>query len=175
MSERCCACIGKARASDARVRLHILAVGDRPPRWVNDACADYQHRFPPHLPLHIEAVPMPRRGRNPDVSRLKEKEFQSLSARMPDGALTVVLEQGGGTWTTSQLSRRLEDWMRHERDVVFMIGGPDGLAPTALARARQKWSLSALTLPHALVRVIVVEQLYRAWTILSDHPYHLGH
>lgn len=157
------------------MRLHVLAVGDRVPHWVHDACADYQQRFPPHCPLSIEAVPAPRRGRHPDVSRLKEKELQSLRARVPDGALTVVLEESGRSWTTKQLASRLDEWMHHEKDIVFMIGGPDGLAPAALADAREKWSLSDLTLPHALVRVIVAEQLYRAWTILNDHPYHLGH
>lgn len=175
MSKRCCASTRRASPNDAGVRLHVLAVGTRVSRWVNDACADYQQRFPPHCPLSIEAVPAPKRGRHLEVSRLKEKEFRSLSARVPDGSLTIVLEEKGRSWTTNQLAARLKDWMHHERDVVFMIGGPDGLAPAAVSGAREKWSLSTLTLPHALVRVIVVEQLYRAFTILSDHPYHLGH
>lgn len=151
-----------------------MAVGDRVPRWVSDACADYEHRFPPHCPLLVKAVPTPRRGRNPDIPRLRDKEFQSLSAGVPKGAFTVALAETGRAWTTEHLAQRLAAWMQTEKDVVFMIGGPDGLSPAALDAAREKWSLSSLTLPHALVRVIVVEQLYRALSILEDHPYHRG-
>lgn len=157
------------------MKLHVLAVGDRVPRWVSEACADYQRRFPPHCPLQITAVPSPRRGRNPDIARLKETEYESLSGCVPAGARTIVLAEGGDARTTAELAERLGTWMQQEKDVVFLIGGPDGLAPAALQRARETWSLSTLTLPHALVRVIVVEQLYRAFTILSDHPYHRGH
>jgi 23S rRNA (pseudouridine1915-N3)-methyltransferase len=157
------------------VKLHILAVGDRVPRWVSEACADYMQRFPPHCPVSIKAVPTPRRGRNPDIARLKQKEFQSMSAGVPKGAPIIALQENGRAWTTDRLARNLESWMHTEKDVAFLIGGPDGHAPAALETAREKWSLSALTLPHALVRIIVVEQLYRALSILSDHPYHRGH
>lgn len=154
------------------MKLHVLAVGDRAPRWVNDACADYEQRFPPHCPLLIKAVPTPRRGRNPDALRLKDKEFQSLSACVPKGSLTIALEETGDAWTTDRLAQRMATWMHTERDVAFMIGGPDGLAPAALRAAREQWSLSPLTLPHALVRIIVVEQLYRGLSILEGRPYH---
>jgi 23S rRNA (pseudouridine1915-N3)-methyltransferase len=157
------------------VKLHVLAVGDRVPRWVDDACAEYQHRFPPHCPLLIKAVPAPPRGRNPDITKLKDKEYLALSACIPPGALTIALEERGDACTSAQLAESLGDWMQREKDVAFLIGGPDGLAPAALQRARRRWSLSPLTLPHALARVMVVEQLYRAWTIVSDHPYHRGH
>ena len=157
------------------MKLHVLAVGDRVPRWVDDACADYQHRFPPHCPLLIKAVPTPPRGKNPDIARLRDKEYLALSACVPPGALTIVLEESGKVRTTAGLAASLGTWMQQEKDVAFLIGGPDGLAPAALEHTPQSWSLSLLTLPHALVRVIVVEQLYRAWTILSDHPYHRGH
>jgi 23S rRNA (pseudouridine1915-N3)-methyltransferase len=157
------------------VKLHILAVGDRAPRWVSDACADYQRRFPPHCPLHIKTVPTPRRGRNPDIAKLREQEFQSLCSLIPKGAVVVALDETGGTCATREVSRRLKTWMQTEKDVAFMIGGPDGLAPGALDAAAETWSLSALTLPHALVRVILAEQLYRALSILEDHPYHRSH
>lgn len=174
MSWKCCACTGKALTTDAGMKLHVLAVGDRVPRWVNDACADYQQRFPPHCPLLIRALATPRRGRNPDITRLKDKEFQSLSACYPKGAPIIALEESGRAWTSDGLARRLENWMQTEKDVGFVIGGPDGLAPAALETAGEQWSLSPLTLPHALVRVIVVEQLYRALSILEDQPYHRG-
>jgi len=117
---------------------------------------------------------MPRRGRNPDTARLKDKEYQALSAGIPKGARIIALEETGRAWTTMELAQRLQTWLQMEKDVAFMIGGPDGLAPAALGAARETWSLSPLTLPHALVRVIVVEQLYRALSILDDHPYHRG-
>lgn len=144
------------------------------PRWVSEACADYQQRFPPHCPLQIEAVPTPRRGRSPDVSSVKNKEWLALSARIPKGARVVVLDGDGRSGSSEALSRRLDHWMREGRDVAFLIGGPDGLAPPALQAADESWSLSPLTLPHGLVRVVVVEQLYRALSILADHPYHRG-
>jgi len=156
------------------VKLHVLAVGDRVPRWVNDACADYERRFPPHCPLFIKAVPTPRRGGNPDIARLKDKEFRSLSACLPKSALIVALAESGRAWTTDELSQQLDTWRQTEKEVAFLIGGPDGLAPAALAAAGHKWSLSPLTLPHALVRVVVVEQLYRALSIVEGHPYHRG-
>lgn len=154
------------------MRLHVLAVGDRAPRWVNDACADFLNRFPPHCPLSLKSVPAPPRGKNPDINRLREKEFQSLAARMPRGARVIALDEQGRAVTTGQLARRLEQWMLEEEDVAFLIGGPDGLAPSALDAAREKWSLSALTLPHMLARVVIVEQLYRAHSMLNNHPYH---
>lgn len=157
------------------MRLYVLAVGDRVPRWVNEACADYQQRFPPHCSLRIDAVPAPRRGKNPDIPGLKEKEYLSLSACMPKDARKIVLDEAGKPCSTENLARRLDGWMHGEKNVVFMIGGPDGLAPSALRDADETWSLSTLTLPHGLARVIVVEQLYRAWSILTDHPYHCGH
>lgn len=154
------------------MRLHVLAVGERIPAWAFEACADYQKRFPPHSPLRIIAVPAPRRGRNPDVTRLREQEFRALAARTPKNAFTVALDETGDACTTDRLARRLEAWMHQETDVTFWIGGPDGLAPAARRSARQVWSLSPLTLPHALARVVVVEQLYRALCVLDDHPYH---
>ena len=153
----------------------MLAVGDRVPRWVNDACAEYQQRFPPHCSLDVTAVATPRRGKNPDVARLKDREFHSLAACIPKGALAIALDESGARLTTGQLARRLETWLHEEKDVAFMIGGPDGLADAALSTAHEKWSLSPLTLPHALVRIILIEQLYRALSILEGHPYHRGH
>lgn len=154
------------------MKLHLLAVGERVPRWVSEACAEYEQRFPPHCPLIIRGVAAARRGRHPDLDRIRESEFQALASRIPKGAYTVALEQSGRAWSTGTLARRLENWLQTQKDVAFLIGGPDGLAPAALDTARDKWSLSALTLPHALVRVIVVEQLYRAMSILEGHPYH---
>jgi len=157
------------------VRLHVLVVGDRPPRWVDDACAGYLQRFPPHCPLYVKTVPMPRRGKNPDIARLRQKEYQALSACIPEGAHVVALDEHGKSVTTEQVASRLDHWMHHLKDVGFLIGGPDGLDPSALREAPEKWSLSPLTLPHLLARVVIIEQIYRALTVLADHPYHRGH
>lgn len=157
------------------MKLHILAVGERMPRWVNEACVDYQHRFPRHCSLSIRPLAAPRRRKDSDVSKLKEKEFEALSAARPNGARIVALEETGSAWTSNELAQRLSNWMHPEKHVVFLIGGADGLAPAALEAACDQWSLSRLTLPHALARVIVAEQLYRAMSIVTGHPYHCGH
>jgi 23S rRNA (pseudouridine1915-N3)-methyltransferase len=119
-------------------------------------------------------VPTPHRGRNSDITALKEKEWLALSGCVPRGARRVLLDETGRTCSTSTLAQKLEDWMHEGRDTAFIIGGPDGLPPTARVEADETWSLSPLTLPHGLVRIIVVEQLYRALSILADHPYHRG-
>jgi len=157
------------------MKLRIVAVGGRPPAWVEAACEEFRRRFPPHCPLELSIIATPRRGRNPDIARLREQEYRSMAARVPAGAAVVALAESGRAMTTAQLAQQLDRWMQAGRDVAFLIGGPDGLAPAALNAAGQRWSLSALTLPHALVRIIVAEQLYRAFCILSDHPYHRGH
>jgi len=174
MSRKCCACIRKAATTDAHVKLHVLAVGERAPRWVNEACNDYLERFPRHCPLNVRAVATPRRGKHPDINKLRQQEFQSMRARMPKAACVIALDERGRAVNTNQLARRLGQWMLEEQDVVFLVGGPDGLAPAALDAAREKWSLSALTLPHFLARIVIIEQLYRAHRMLDNHPYHRG-
>lgn len=154
------------------MKLHVLAVGERVPRWVTEACADYGQRYPPHCPLRIHAVPTPRRGRNTDIAALKGKEWLALSRCVPKGARRVLLDEAGRSCSTKALAQKLESWMHEGRDTAFIIGGPDGLPPAARAEVEETWSLSPLTLPHGLVRIIVVEQLYRALSILADHPYH---
>lgn len=154
------------------MKLHVLAVGERLPRWAGEACADYQKRFPPHCRLAVRGVAAPRRVANADIARLREREYRALAAAVPAGALTVALVESGRPWSSERLARLMGDWLHTHKHVAFLIGGPDGLAPAALDTAGEQWSLSPLTLPHALARVIVVEQLYRAVSILADHPYH---
>lgn len=154
------------------MKLLVAAVGQRMPAWVDEAWKDYARRFPPNLPLELKEIRMPSRTRNADVVAAREAEGEALTAGAPAGALVVALDERGTPWTTEELASRLEDWMHEGRDPVFMIGGPDGLSPACRKRADLCWSLGGATYPHALVRVIVAEQLYRAWTITQNHPYH---
>lgn len=115
---------------------------------------------------------MERRGKNADIERLVQREGQALMNAAPKGAQTIALDIGGKSLSTQNLARRLEDWMAGGRDICLQIGGPDGLSPDCLSSADSLWSLGPLTLPHPLVRVVLVEQLYRAWSIVNHHPYH---
>jgi 23S rRNA (pseudouridine1915-N3)-methyltransferase len=115
---------------------------------------------------------MERRGKNADIVRLREREGQALMNAAPGGALTVALDIGGEALSTQELAARMEDWMACGRDICLLVGGPDGLSPDCLSSTAGRWSLGPLTLPHPLVRVVLAEQLYRAWTIVNHHPYH---
>jgi 23S rRNA (pseudouridine1915-N3)-methyltransferase len=154
------------------MQLLVAAVGQRMPPWVNEAWHDYRRRMPPGIALALREVPLGKRTKNADIPRLVAEESRALAAAMPERARRVVLDIRGRPWTTRELSRRLEFWMADGRDVGFMIGGPDGVDSAIVAESDERWSLGPLTLPHPLVRVVVAEQLYRAWTITQHHPYH---
>ena len=154
------------------MRLLVAAVGQRMPRWVGEAWEEYSRRMPPGLSLDLREVPLAKRGKNADTARLVKAESEALLAAMPARSKTIALDVKGKGWSTEQLAAKLEDWMADGRDVGFMIGGPDGIGPEALSRADERWSLGPLTLPHPLVRMVLAEQLYRAWTITQNHPYH---
>jgi 23S rRNA (pseudouridine1915-N3)-methyltransferase len=154
------------------VKFHLLAVGEKMPAWVTEGYREYSQRLPGHLSLILKEQPVAHRGKNPDIERLKRDEGKRMLAAIPAGARAVALEIGGKPWSTEELARRMQGWMQSGGDVALMVGGPDGLAPECLARADERWSLGPMTLPHPLVRVVVAEQLYRAWSILNNHPYH---
>jgi len=154
------------------MQLLVAAVGQRMPRWVNEAWSEYSRRMPRELSLSLREIALAKRGKNADTRRLMATESDALQAVMPARARVIALDVRGKTWSTEQLAANLEDWMGDGRDVGFMIGGPDGISPEILARSDARWSLGPLTLPHPLVRVVLAEQLYRAWTITQNHPYH---
>lgn len=153
------------------MRLVLIAAGTRLPAWVGAGFDDYATRMPPELRLELVEVPLGAHGKVEPAKAMRE-EGERMLARLPSRARVVALEVGGKPWSSAQLAQELERWMMDGRDVAFVVGGPAGLAPEVLARAEQRWSLSALTLPHALVRPVVAEALYRAWTIGRGHPYH---
>ena len=152
--------------------IKVAAVGQRMPRWVNMAWQEYAHRFPRSFKLELAEIPMERRGRNADIARLRTQEGIALMNSAPKRARSISLDVGGQAWSTRDLATRLEDWMAGGRDICLMVGGPDGLSPECLSFAESSWSLGPLTYPHPLVRVVLAEQLYRAWTIVNHHPYH---
>lgn len=155
------------------MRLQLVAIGQRMPDWVDQGVADYQRRLKKTpTPLEVKPVAAPKRGRGADVERLCREEGEALLAAVPRGALCVALDGGGRAWSTAEFARQLDGWMHGGRDVALLVGGADGLSPECLARCEQHWSLSPLTFPHALVRVIVAEQIYRAASLLQGHPYH---
>jgi 23S rRNA (pseudouridine1915-N3)-methyltransferase len=153
------------------MRLVLLAAGTKLPAWVGAGFADYAERMPPELRLELIEVPLGAHGKVEPAKAMRE-EGERMLARLPPRAHLVALEVGGRPWSSEQLAKELERWMMEGRDVAFAVGGPAGLAPELVARAAQRWSLSALTLPHALVRPVAAEALYRAWTIVRGLPYH---
>ncbi len=153
------------------MRLNVVAVGARMDGWVTEAFEGYRKRLPRECRMELLEVALARRSRGVDVARLKRREGEQLLAAAK-GQRRVALDMSGIQVNTVGLARWLEDWMQDGRDVALMVGGPDGLAEDVLRSAERRWSLSTLTLPHPLVRVIVAEQCYRAWSILAGHPYH---
>jgi 23S rRNA (pseudouridine1915-N3)-methyltransferase len=155
------------------VKLAILAVGHRMPAWVNEAFEEYAKRLPREMPLQLkELKPAPRSNATGDTPRWLQTEAERITAALPQGALRVVLDERGRSFPTRILADHLERWRNDGRDVAFIIGGADGLDDSVKSRADLLWSLSPLTLPHGLVRVVLAEQLYRATSLLSGHPYH---
>lgn len=154
------------------MQIHLIAVGDKMPRWVKDGYAEYAKRLPSECDLRLVEVAAGKRGKNADIARIMRDESERLLGAVPRGAAVVALEVGGRSWSTEQLAQRLDDWMSSGQDLALLVGGPDGLSDAARTTATELWSLSPLTLPHPLVRVILAEQLYRAWSVLRNHPYH---
>ncbi|MFA5941883.1 MAG: 23S rRNA (pseudouridine(1915)-N(3))-methyltransferase RlmH [Sinimarinibacterium sp.] len=154
------------------MRIHLIAVGTRMPGWVETAYADYAARLPHECRLELIEIAPAQRGKNADIARAKQQEGEKILKAVPRDSLVVALDEHGRQLGSVDWSVELKTWMQSGRDTCLLVGGPDGHAPEVLARAHQKWSLSRLTLPHALVRVLVAEQLFRAWSLLANHPYH---
>lgn len=153
------------------MRIHLIAVGQKMPDWAQTAFDDYAKRFPPDARIDVKTVKTEPRGAKP-VAVLMQAERQRIEAALPRGARVVVLDERGTALTTVALARQLLTWQTQADDVALIIGGPDGLDPEFRAQATQRIRLSDLTLPHAMARVLLIEQLYRAWAINHNHPYH---
>ena len=154
------------------MRIHLIAVGTRMPQWVQSGFEEYAKRLPRECQLVLREIEPAKRGKTSSVANLKTEEKKRILSALPKDAFIAALDVKGKNISTEQLSEKLSEWMFSGRDVVLLIGGPDGLHEECLQLADWKWSLSALTFPHPIVRVILAEQIYRAWSITQNHPYH---
>lgn len=154
------------------MKLYLIAIGDKMPSWVVTAYQDYASRLPKECSLILKALPAKKRSKNSDLARIKRDEAQALLNAVPKNTRLCALDVQGAAWDTPALSTKLADWLQDGRDMAFLVGGPEGLTPEVLKQCELRWSLSALTFPHPLVRVILAEQIFRAWSLLNNHPYH---
>jgi 23S rRNA (pseudouridine1915-N3)-methyltransferase len=154
------------------MRISLIAVGNKMPAWVTQGYAEYARRLPADCYLQLVEIPAGKRGKGADIVRITQQEGDKMLAAVSKGARIVTLEVTGRAWSTEALSTELNNWLHDGRDVALLVGGPEGLSADCIAKAEQRWSLSNLTLPHPLVRIVVAEQIYRAWSVLQNHPYH---
>ena len=154
------------------MKIRLLTVGTRMPAWVQAGCAEYEKRCARYLGLTLVEVPMAKRSKTTSIEQCIQKESEDLLARVAPEDFVVALEVSGKSLSTEDLAMRIAEFRREGRNLALLVGGPDGLGEACGKRANESWSLSALTLPHPLVRILVTEQLYRVASILQGHPYH---
>ena len=152
--------------------IRLIAIGSKMPRWVEEGVSEYSKRLPAEIHFEIKEIPLGKRGKNADLQRAIQAEGQQMLAAIGERDKVIALDVQGKSWSTEKLAVELNNWQMEGDNICLLVGGPDGLAPACLRRAQQRWSLSALTLPHPLVRIVLAEQLYRAWSINNNHPYH---
>ncbi len=156
------------------MKIYLIAVGNKMPAWVTTAYLEYSKRLPRECSLQLLEINPVHRGKSSSTERVRQEECKRIRAAIPKGSSVVALDEHGRSWSTKQLSTQLSGWLQEGPDIALLVGGADGLSTECLELARVKWSLSQLTLPHPMVRVVVAEQLYRAWSLLNGHPYHRG-
>jgi 23S rRNA (pseudouridine1915-N3)-methyltransferase len=154
------------------VHIRLFAVGDRQPSWVDDAFAVYSGRLPREWKFRLDGIATVRRSKNDKSRNAMEAEGEQILSKLKADEQVVLLDERGKQLTSAGLAARLTDWQTEGRDLCFVIGGPDGVSSACRKRANFTWSLSDLTLPHGLARVLFAEQLYRAWSLQAGHPYH---
>lgn len=154
------------------MQIDLICLGKNRPTWVNTGFNEYAKRLPAYCTLTLKEIPLRKRTKNADLIRLQQQEGEQMLAAIAPHAHVIALDERGTHWNTIQLTEQLSHWISTYSKVALLIGGPEGLATACSQRAQQHWSLSHLTLPHPLVRIIVAEQLYRAWSLLNNHPYH---
>lgn len=154
------------------MRVTVIAVGTRMPGWITQGVEEYHKRLPRELNLAWREIPLARRVGDAGVEELCAREGAQILKVLPAGDRVIALDVGGRRLSTEALAGELRSWLMSGENYSFLVGGPDGLSRACIDRADERWSLSDLTLPHPLVRVVLAEQLYRAWTIVARHPYH---
>lgn len=154
------------------MHIRLLAVGDRQPAWVDTAFNDYAERLPRQWKFHLRTIATSQRNKGLSADDAKTSEGDRILASIKQAEFVVALDERGRQFRSRELAEKLADWQTLGQDLVFVIGGPDGLSGDCLQRANLQWSLSKLTLPHGLARIVFAEQLYRAWSLTTGHPYH---
>jgi len=154
------------------MRIHIIAMGDRMPAWVEQGYQEYARRLGSEIQLQLHELSPEKRGKSADTRRILDKEGERILQTIPDGSEVVALDRQGRELPTAALADKLRGWLGSGRDLALLIGGPEGLSAACLQRADWRLSLSAMTFPHPLVRIMLAEQIYRAYSILKNHPYH---
>ena len=154
------------------MKIFLVATGDKMPVWVQQGFHEYTKRITGNCQIVLKEITAGRRTKNTDLQRLSRIEGEKMLEAIPGGAHAVALDEMGTQWNTEELSIALSRWLSNGKDIALMIGGPEGLSDDCKSRAQETWCLSRLTFPHPLVRIVVAEQLYRAWSILRNHPYH---
>lgn len=154
------------------MNINLIAVGDKMPDWVSAGFSGYQKRLNQEVKLNLIAIHAQKRGKKMNPCKVVAQEGEQILKAIPKNNTIIALEVGGKSWSTEQLAQKLRQWLGQGQDIALLIGGPEGLSDACRQCAREQWSLSPLTLPHPLVRIIVAEQLFRAWSLLHHHPYH---
>ena len=154
------------------MNINIISVGHKVPAWVELAVDDFIKRFPSEIKINLIQIPLIKRGKNPDIKRIMRDEGIKIQSAIPVNSLPIALDVKGKKVTTLDLSNLLKQWIERNQSATIIIGGPDGLSPEVLSKVSLKLSMSDLTFPHTLVKVMLIEQLYRACSILKNHPYH---
>lgn len=153
------------------MQLQIISIGQKMPRWVDDACADYIRRLPREIALQWTTLPLAQRKGHNKTDVIKQDEANRIRQKLQSG-LNLALDEKGRQWSSQEWAAQLQHWMQEYPRINIIIGGPDGLSDDLLSDCDQRVSLGRMTMPHALVRIVLVEQIYRAWSILLGHPYH---
>jgi len=154
------------------MKITLIAVGQKMPAWVNNGYSEYSRRLTQDCKLELHEIPASKRTKNSDLEKIREDEGEKIIAAIGKGNKVIALEVKGKAWGTQQLANEMTNWLQGGQDISLLIGGPEGMSQKCRDRADVLWSLSPLTLPHPLVRVLLAEQLYRAWSITKNHPYH---
>jgi len=156
------------------MNIQIIAVGKNMPTWVTNGYNEYVKRFSSDFKISLHEIVAVKRSKAVSLTQVQQIEGQKILATIPSGSFIIALDEHGQQWDTISLANQFQKWRTSWQNISLLIGGPEGLPPFCLQQAQCKWSLSKLTFPHPLVRIVVAEQLYRAWSILSNHPYHRG-
>ena len=154
------------------LKITLVTLGIKMPAWVNQAVLEFSKRLSDAVAITIVEIPLIRRGKSTDIVRIMDKEKTLMAAAIPSGSYLIALDIEGSSFTSEQLAARVAQLQQKSSHLCILIGGPEGLSKELLHSCQERWSLSRLTLPHTIVRIVVLEALYRAWSILHNHPYH---